>query len=156
AVQCLEGKAAWDAAAAGRWDRGLLDAAIAAMPERKRDKLEEDDAEALVYLVDYRDGLRGAGYLSRRHVDEFAFGGRVEGKPDPLACWYDLPKPQRDHFSFLVGHAAQMILTGKEQYPVERTLLTGGMLSAILESKARGGKRIETPELNVSYRPGPA
>jgi hypothetical protein len=153
AVQCLEGKAVWEAAAAGRWDPGLVRAAVAAMPERKRGKLEEDDINAILYIVDYRDGLQGGAYLSTRHLDEFAFAGRVKGKPAPLACWYDLPKPQRDHFSFLTGHAGRMIVTGKEQYPVERTLLTGGLLSALIESKAHGGKRVETPELNISYRP---
>jgi hypothetical protein len=130
AVQCLEGRAAWDAAAAGAWDRSLLDAAVARVPARKkRPPIEEDDAAALVYLVEYRDGLRACAYLSPRHVQEFAFAGRVKGQTDPLACWYELPKPQRDHFSFLVQHVARMMVTGKPSYPVERTLLTTGMLA---------------------------
>jgi hypothetical protein len=45
-----------------------------------------------------------------------------------------------------------MMVTGKPRYPVERTLLTGGMLSYLIDSKAAGGKRIETPELKVSYK----
>ena len=152
AVQCLEGKAAWEAAAAGRWDRGLLDAAVAKVPAKKRGKLEEDDANALVYLIEYRDGLHAAAYLSPRHVQEFAFAGRVKGREEPLACWYELPKPQRDHFSFLVQHAARMMTTGKTSYPIERTLLTTGMLAFLIDSKSNGHKRIETPELGVSYR----
>jgi hypothetical protein len=152
AVQCLEGKAAWEAAAAGRWDRDLLDAAIAKVPAKKRGKLEEDDANALVYLIEYRDGLHAAAYLSPRHVQEFAFAGRVKGREEPLACWYELPKPQRDHFSFLVQHAARMMTTGKTSYPIERTLLTTGMLAFLIDSKSNGHKRIETPELAVSYR----
>ncbi|HEY7159448.1 MAG TPA: twin-arginine translocation signal domain-containing protein [Gemmataceae bacterium] len=152
AVQCLEGKASWEAAVAGRWDRGLLDAAVAKVPAKKRGKLEEDDANALVYLIEYRDGLHAAAYLSPRHVQEFAFAGRVKGREEPLACWYELPKPQRDHFSFLVQHAARMMTTGKTSYPIERTLLTTGMLAFLIDSKSNGHKRIETPELAVSYR----
>jgi hypothetical protein len=151
AVQCLEGKAAWEAVADGRWDRRLLDAAVATVPRRGRGKVEEEDAGAIVYLVEYRDGLRGTAYLSPRHVQEFAFAGRVKGREEPLACWYELPKPQRDHFSFLVQHVARMFLTGKASYPVERTLLTTGMLDFLVRSKADGHKRIETPELAVSY-----
>jgi hypothetical protein len=152
AVQALEGKAAWDAAKAGRWDRALLDAAVAKVPGIRTGAITENDANALVYLVEYRDGLTAAAYLSAKHVQEFAYAGRVKGEGEPRACWYQLPKPQRDHFSFLVQHAANMIVTGKVDYPVERTLLTTGMLDFLVRSKADGGKRIETPHLDVTYR----
>jgi hypothetical protein len=152
AVQCLEGKDAWEAATGGRWDRTLLDAAIAKVPAKGRGKVEEDDAGALVYLVEYRDGLQAAAYMSPRHVREFAFAGRVQGQSQPLACWYELPKPQRDHFSFLVQNVAQMMVTGQPTYPVERTLLTTGVLAFGIESKATGHRRVETPGLNIEYR----
>src|SRR5262245_20007430 len=101
AVQCLEGKEMWEAARAGRWDRTLLDAAVAKVPGTRKGKIDEDDKDALAYLVEYRDGLQAAAYLSPRHVQEFAFAGRARGHDEPLTCWYELPKPQRDHFSFL-------------------------------------------------------
>jgi hypothetical protein len=155
AVQCLEGKEAWDAARAGRWDRTLLDAALARVPAggRSKNPVEQDDADATVYLVEYRDGLHAAAYLSPRHVREFAFAGRVAQQADPLACWYELPRPQRDHFSFLVQHIAHMMVTGQPAYPVERTLLTTGMLAFLIDSKFAGHKRLETPELNIAYHP---
>jgi len=154
AVQCLEGKPVWNAAAMGRWDRKLLEAAAATTPgyKDKSGTFEEVDTEPLIYLIEYRDGLKAAAYLSPKHVREFAFAGRVKGQAEPLACWYDLPKPQRDHFSFLVQHAARLVVEGKADYPVERTLLTGGMLDFLIQSKARGHVRLETPELDVSYR----
>ena len=45
-----------------------------------------------------------------------------------------------------------MFLTGKPQYPVERTLLISGALEALMESRYRGHVRIETPHLDVRYR----
>jgi hypothetical protein len=152
AVQFLEGKEAWQAAKAGRWDRALLDAALATVPVRGQGKVEDEDAEALVYLIEYRDGLRAAAYISPHHCQEYAFAGRARGKTEPLACWYDMPKPQRDHFSFQVQAVAQMMVTGKPTYPVERTLLTTGLVDALLESRLKGQQRVETPSLGVKYR----
>jgi hypothetical protein len=152
AVQCLEGEAAWAAARSGQWDRRLLDAALARVPVRGQGKVEQDDKDAIVYRIEYRDGFQAAAYMSRRHAAEFAFAGRVHGQAEPLACWYELPKPARDHFSLLSHHVAQMILTGKPSYPVERTLLTTGVLDSLMESKARGHVRIETPQLAVAYQ----
>jgi hypothetical protein len=152
AVQYREGKEAWQAAQAGRWDRTLLDAALSKVPTRSKGKLEEEDTEAIVYLIEYQDGLQAAAYLSPRHCQEFGFAGQAKGKTEPLACWYELPKPQRDHFSFQVQAVAQMIVTGKPAYPVERTLLTTGMVDALLQSKNNSHQRVETPELGIKYK----
>jgi hypothetical protein len=156
AVQALEGKAVWEAAKSGKWDRSLLDAAVnavhARVPRKTKATIEEDDTEATAYLIEYNDGLQGTAYMSPKHVHEFAFAGRAKGKKEPDACWYDLPKPQRDHFSFLVDATAQMMLNGKATYPVERTLLTTGMLDALLTSR-KLNQPVATPELRFGYEP---
>jgi hypothetical protein len=45
-----------------------------------------------------------------------------------------------------------MFLTGKPQYPVERTLLVSGALEALMDSRYRGYVRVPTPHLDVHYR----
>jgi hypothetical protein len=44
-----------------------------------------------------------------------------------------------------------MVATGKPAWPVERTLLTSGILDALLTSKLNGGDKLPTPWLDVRY-----
>ncbi len=44
-----------------------------------------------------------------------------------------------------------MVQTGKPAWPVERTLLTSGILDALLTSKLNGGEKLLTPWLDVRY-----
>jgi hypothetical protein len=44
-----------------------------------------------------------------------------------------------------------MFLTGVPSYPVERVLLTSGVLEAALDSRHQGQVRLETPYLDVRY-----
>jgi hypothetical protein len=45
-----------------------------------------------------------------------------------------------------------MMQTGKPTWPVERTLVTSGMLDALLISKKENSRRVETPYLAISYQ----
>jgi hypothetical protein len=59
------------------------------------------------------------------------------------------------HFACLVKNIEQMFETGVATYPVERTLLTSGILDTIMESRFRGYKLLPTPELDVRYHSDP-
>jgi hypothetical protein len=153
AVQCLTGADAWNAAAEGRWSLELLAAALAPVPNKVGNP-RDVDRDATVFLIDYVDGLHGTAYISPQHVEEFAFAMRVAGRSAPVGTWCNLPKPQRDHFSFLCNHIETMFLTGRPSYPVERTLLVTGALACLMDSRHTGGPRIETPELaQIHYAP---
>jgi hypothetical protein len=57
-----------------------------------------------------------------------------------------------------VHHLEEMMLSGSPSYPVERTLLTTGVLAAIYDSSyghgtnLEVGRRLETPHLHLAYR----
>ena len=151
AVQCLEGPAAWKAADEGRWNRRLLEAALRRVPRRGLGRVEEEDAKALVYLVEYRDGLRGTVLLLNGHVQDFCFAAKLKGEAKPSSCLFYLPAPPgAKYFDCLVANIEKLLETGRPPYPVERTLLTGGTLDAAMESHHRHA-RTETPELDVRY-----
>ena len=64
--------------------------------------------------------------------------------------------PGASFFNPLVLRIEDFFRTGKPPYPVERTLLTGGILDAALESRIRDHRRIATPDLAAIDYDAPA
>jgi len=87
------------------------------------------------------------------HVADETFAAKIGGKPKPESCLFWLPPPPGAAFlEALASHVETFLLTGKPPYPVERTLLTSGILDSVLESRVKG-KRLETPDLDIRYDP---
>jgi hypothetical protein len=57
-----------------------------------------------------------------------------------------------DFFNPLARHIETLVLTGQSPYPVERTLLTSGMVIGGVESLHAGQVRFETPKMEVRYQ----
>lgn len=151
-VQFLEGDAMWQAVDDGRVSQSTLDAALAAVPKSGTPN-PRDDKQAGMFLFEYADGLRGAVFMLSC-VAGTSVALQIKGKPQPLAVAFDeRTTPRYPHFAFLLKAIEQMIYTGKPTYPVERTLLTSGILDRVLNSKARNGERLQTPELAIAYQP---
>jgi len=112
-------------------------------------------APATAFLVEYRDGLRGTVLLLNGHVQDFCFAARLRGAP-VASCLFHLPaQPGAKSFDGLVANLERFFATGKPPYPVERTLLTGGILEVAMDSHYRRGARIETPQLDIHYTSPP-
>jgi hypothetical protein len=109
-------------------------------------------APAAAFLIEYRDGTHGTVLLLNGHLQDFCFAGRIKGETKPASCLYRMPPPPGAHyFDGLTFNIEKMLENGKAPYPVERTLLTTGILDAVMESHARRDDRIETPDLEVRY-----
>ena len=87
-------------------------------------------------------------------VKDFNFAARVKGPARTVSTQF-LPDagPQRD----LLGlpRAARLKRCSRPAGPLIRwsgSLLVTGILESCLKSRASGGKRIETPHLNVRYQ----
>jgi hypothetical protein len=66
--------------------------------------------------------------------------------------FYLPPPPGASFLQALTVRIEDFLATRKAPYPVERTLLTGGMLDFLLESRLHK-RPLETPELDVVYDP---
>ncbi len=152
-VQCLDGDEVWRWTGANEWAGKLLEAALERSETRRPGTAAANAKRPSVFLVEYRTGAAAAVYLLNGHVNDFTFAARIRGRPEPAATlvWLQGGRPH-SHFSGLTFHIEKLILSRREPYPVERTLLTTGALAALMDSAYRGGVRLQTAYLAVSYR----
>ncbi len=155
AVQCLTGDAVWEAGERGEFDLRLLEAALARQERPVGDQklpLRQRAEKPVVFLIEYQDGLRAAVLTLNGAVAQWAAAWRYQdGSEASTLAWVQEVRPFA-HFSNLLHGVEAMVETGKPAWPVERTLLTSGLLDALLTSKSQQEKRVETPWLAVPYR----
>jgi hypothetical protein len=168
-MQALRGDAVWQAAAAGDWGSGGWDPRLfaaclsrtqtLAQPETYSDRyptpeqMREWVKDPICYRFEYADGLRATMLLMNGLVGDFTFAARLKGEPEPLSTLFYLPpNPNVTYSAELMSKAEETFLTAKTPYPVERTLLTSGLVAAGMLSLGSGQKRIATPHLAVRYQ----
>ncbi len=162
AVQCVQGEEMWQKLDQGVWSKSLLEAAIERIPAHAQGDYRQPTAkttDAGVFLVEYRDGLKAAvamlnGWVHEGDGGAFTFACQLRGEEKPRATHYYLQQPDPfAHFAYLVRAIDAMMQSGHAVYPVERTLLTTGILDAVMTSKAEKNRRVETPHLAIQYKP---
>ncbi len=161
-VQCLQGAEMWQAMDRGVFSRELLEAAMALVPAHANGdfrQLTSRARDAGVFVIEYRDGFKAAvamlnGWVHEGDGGAFTFAGRLRGQAQPVATHFYLQQPDPfAHFAYLLRAIEAMIHTGHVAYPVERTLLTTGILDAVMISKSEQNRRVETPYLDIRYEP---
>jgi hypothetical protein len=157
AVEVVKGPAIWEAEKSGRWSRKLFEAALATAPAYREGRPEDLFADsAAFYLIEYRDGLRATVAMANGLTDQFTFAAAVRGQEAPAATWFRLEEDKPfGHFEHLLRAIEHTIHTGQPAYPVERTLLSTGILDTAMHALAAEANRhrIETPELDIAYQP---
>jgi hypothetical protein len=172
-LEVYRGESFWKAYEEGVWPQALVKAALTRSSTLGQGSPTFTDVfptieqmralvpEPVAYHYQHRDGLRSSMLLMNGLVRDFTFAAAIEGQAKPFSTQMYLPMPDgrttlASFFSPLVWNAEQMFLTGKAQYPIERTLLTSGLLIAGVECAHQKLKRIDTPNLAaVHYEPNP-
>jgi len=153
-VQCLENQACWNYIEQNGWVKQLFETALKRSNTRKAGDMKQLVKSPSVFIVEYADGLSAAAFLMTGMVEDFTVAVDVDGQASPFSVLMDLQNGRpHHHFGCLVKNIEIMFETGKAPYPVERTLMTSGVLDFALESRIRGHQKLETPELTkVQYR----
>jgi hypothetical protein len=168
-VQAYRGESFWKAHQEGVWPKDLVEAALCrshtlkparegfnhVFPSAEEMRLLVKDPVA--YRYEHQDGLICTMLLMGGLVEDFNFAARLDGRPGILSTQMYLPMPPArtslaNFFSPLVNNFEQMYLTGKETYPLERTLLTTGLTAAGVESLFRQQAKYDTPHLAIAYQ----
>ena len=152
AVQLLADDAVWKAAAEGKFSRGLMEVALSCGAKVAPGPAEETAPQPVACLIEYNDGFRGSALALGGKAAEYLAAVHIRGEPVPRSTLCYIPIENSNNFSPLVDSIGRMFTRGTLDYPVERTLLTSGILSCLMESWHRGQVRIETPMLNIAYR----
>jgi hypothetical protein len=168
AVQMVTGESVWKTGEQGRWSAELLRACLSRSDSlqglttkdgRTQDLAASPELRRLArlpagYFIEYNDGTKATLLMLNGVVADYTFAARLRGSPGILSTQFLLPpNPNVAYSACLMHKVEEMIETGKAPFPVERTLLTSGMLESCLDSKAQGQGRLETPHLNVRYQP---
>lgn len=167
-VQALRGEAVWKAMSSeswstGGWDPELFSACLcrsqtlAQLPTFSHryptvEQIQQWVKDPIAYRIEYRDGTRAALLMLNGLVQDFTFAARIVGQPQPLSTLFYLPAtPNVNYSAMLMAQAERTFLTGKSPAPIQRTLLTTGLVEAGVRSLATGQKRVATPHLAIEY-----
>ena len=167
AVQLLEGDDVWAARKAGRWSEDLMSSALSrsdtplgltVLDGRTQDlalpgvlpQLVKDPA---AYCIEYNDGTRATLLMLNGAIRDFNISVRVAGHGMVSTQFFMPPPPNQTYSACLARKIEQMYQTRNAPYPVQRTLLTTGLLEACLTSRHRLNQRLETPQLAIRYQP---
>ncbi|MGH9667117.1 MAG: hypothetical protein ACRD9L_22055, partial [Bryobacteraceae bacterium] len=162
-VQWIEGQDiwAWRDSPQGSWSKPLFEDAFRLQPLPQSPPMEVQAKKPVLFVLNYRDGLKAAALVLTQNAAGFTTALRVKGHDRPLSAAFVIgepglhgpvarrPLPNWDGIGRCVDH---FLSTGEPPNPVERTLLTTGALAFCFESKRQGKKLVATPQLDVRYR----
>lgn len=156
-VQWFGAAEMWRKVEDGTIDAKVLQAALDATPKAGgapgsvRD-LEEDGVG--LFLFEYVDGFQGAVFMLPGYLAGCGFAARMgEDASIRSVRIEERREPHYPHFAYLLKAIETMVWTGRPSYPVERTLLTSGVLDRVLTSRHQDGRKLLTPELQIAYQP---
>lgn len=150
-VQGIAGAEVWKAMDSGKISKTLVEAACNKIKGKAGGNMRDLVKDPRALVIRYNDGTKGAIVMLDEYVNEgWAYAANVNGKTEAAEFVLD-HSMSYSHFSYLTLNIQRFMVTGKPQGPVERTLLTSGMIDMGIRSVLDHHKEIKTPFMNVRY-----
>lgn len=149
-VEGLKGADVWAAIDSGKISQKLVEAACDTIQGKATGNMREIVKMPYAVIVKYKDGTKGSIVMLDQYVNQgWAYAAKT-GK-DIVATEFVLDHSMSySHFSYLTLNIQKFIVTGKQTAPIERNLLTSGIIDMGIRSLAEG-KVKQTPFLNIKY-----
>ena len=151
-VQAFRGSKVWELRDQGVWSQELFEAALSRTETRKEGLPEDLIEEPILFLIDYRDGLKGRLLMANGLLRSWVVAASRKGSGEILSTECRIQFHIHGHWGFMARNFENLIADGILPNPVERTLLTTGVLSFAIDSLYENGRRIDTPELAITYK----
>ena len=152
-VQCLPIDAIPRLLREGTIRDDLFDAALSSSRTNRNAVLESSMPGGAVFLIQYEDGLLAPVLMLSGRASSISAAFKTSNGKVISARTEEREEPRYPHFAYLLKGIEQMMHTGRPAYPVERSLLTAGILDRLLTSRKEDFRHLETPELLIPYVP---
>ena len=139
-IRCVEGEAVWKLG----WSQDLLDAALR---HRVNPGYGKECKQPQAIQVRYRDGLKATILNLNGLTLDYLFAARDKSGRVHSSCFY-IQLYVHNHWSFMVRAFEELVLTRRQAFPIERTLLSTGITLFGLESRLQGQQWLDTPQLS--------
>ena len=150
-IQGFRGAKVWELADQGVWSRDLFDEALKRTSSRVEGRPEDLVKEPVLFLFTYRDGLKGSILICNGLLRSWVFAGREKGSAEILSTECRIQFHLHGHWGFMARNFENLVADGVLPNPVERTLLTTGILAFAIDSLHDGYREIATPDLAIRY-----
>jgi len=152
-VQCLKDQAVWDAAGKEYDPELLADALQRNVPPLTIEDVKKKEKSPVLFIISYKDGTRaemfGLNYTILHWSAAWRYG---DNSKDSTIFWLADNAPFATFAAQMKGIEA-MYLTGKPTWPVERTLLSSGILDAGFTSLTENCRLVKTPYMaKIKYK----
>ena len=148
-VEGLKGADVWAAIDSGKISQKLVDAACDTIKGKATGNMRDIVKIPYAVIVKYKDGTKGSIVMLDQYVNQgWAYAAKT-GK-NIVATEFVLDHSMSySHFSYLALNIQKFIVSGPTA-PIERNLLTSGIIDMGIRSLAEGKIR-QTPFLNIKY-----
>jgi hypothetical protein len=149
-IRVVQGEQVWEEMDRGEWPEQLMHLALATHPDRRVGHPRTRIIDPVLMTAKYADGLTGYVLQLPNEVQQWSVAWRTFASEEYAVRFEsDLARPF-NHFETLTARIEDMVLSGQSPVPIERTLLTTGMIHYSMESLHHNAT-IQTPALHIQY-----